>query len=109
MRVRFETTAICDWKSFHAAFARVMGFPDFYGANMDAWIDCMSDLRDPQYGMTSIHVGADELLELEVVDSGDFISRQPEQFSALVECTAFINRVRFLDEGRPPVISLVLV
>lgn len=35
---------ITDWDSFHDVFKRVFGFPDFYGRNMDAWIDCMTDL-----------------------------------------------------------------
>ena len=33
---------IVDWSSFHAVFAEGMGFPEFYGRNMDAWIDCMT-------------------------------------------------------------------
>lgn len=34
---------ITDRKSFHEVFAKTLGFPKFYGRNMDAWIDCMSD------------------------------------------------------------------
>jgi len=34
--------AITDWASFHDVFMHTLGFPDFYGRNMDAWIDCMT-------------------------------------------------------------------
>jgi hypothetical protein len=56
MLVRIDATSIRDWNSFHAVFKQAMGFPDFYGANMDAWIDCMSYLDDPAAGMTAQHV-----------------------------------------------------
>jgi RNAse (barnase) inhibitor barstar len=28
----------------------VLGFPDYYGRNLAAWIDCLSDLEVPQTG-----------------------------------------------------------
>jgi RNAse (barnase) inhibitor barstar len=45
---RIRARNISDWKSFHAEFRRVFGFPEFYGHNMDAWIDCMTSLDEPQ-------------------------------------------------------------
>ena len=33
---------ITDWESFHHVFKQTLGFPGFYGRNMDAWIDCMT-------------------------------------------------------------------
>ena len=30
---------IKDWDTFHHTFARTLGFPDFYGRNMNAWVD----------------------------------------------------------------------
>lgn len=37
--VRLPTERITDWESFHEVCREVFGFPDFYGMNMDAWID----------------------------------------------------------------------
>lgn len=39
---------IKDWPTFHDVFQRTLGFPDFYGRNMDAWIDCMTSLDAPK-------------------------------------------------------------
>jgi RNAse (barnase) inhibitor barstar len=53
-RIRLDTAEIVDWSSFHDACHRAFGFPDFYGRNMDAWIDCMSDLTEMEDGITTL-------------------------------------------------------
>ncbi|MEJ2210694.1 MAG: barstar family protein [Anaerolineae bacterium] len=106
--IRMDTKRIRGWATFHQEFKKVFGFPDFYGANMDAWIDCMSYLRDPDAGMSQITVGRGEQLMLEVVDSNGFRARCPEQFEALIECTAFVNR-RYVSSDSPPMLALILL
>lgn len=32
-----------DWRSFYAEVARVLGFPSYFGKNLNALIDCMRD------------------------------------------------------------------
>jgi barstar (barnase inhibitor) len=54
-KVRIKTEAITDWQSFHESFKREMGFPDFYGMNMNAWIDCLTYL-DEEDGMSRFHL-----------------------------------------------------
>ncbi|MFM0375819.1 barstar family protein [Paraburkholderia strydomiana] len=46
-----DTTEIADWPSFHRLFAQIFGFPTFYGSNMDALIDCLSHLDEPEAAM----------------------------------------------------------
>ena len=105
MLVRIDTTRIRDWASFHDVFTEAFGFPGFYGRNMDAWIDCMTSLADPDDGMTTVHApkGGVVVLQLDGVD--DFALRCPEQYRAVVECSAFVNW-RCLDVGDPAVIAL---
>jgi RNAse (barnase) inhibitor barstar len=103
--VRLQTRNITDWDSFHSVLAATMGFPEFYGRNMDAWIDCMSGFDD---GMTGFTVPPGELFHLEVADTKDFVQRQPEIFQALIECAAFVNWRR-VEKGELPVLALVLV
>jgi len=50
--VAIPTDEIQYWPTFHDVFQRVMGFPSFYGRNMNAWIDCMTSLDCPKDGMT---------------------------------------------------------
>lgn len=38
--------------ALHARLAAVFGFPDFYGGNFHALVDCWSSLRSPEDGMS---------------------------------------------------------
>ena len=106
-KVRLDTKKIKDWESFHLLCKSQFGFPDFYGTNMDAWIDCLSYLNEDD-GMSRFTLGKEELLHIEITHTEDFNSRFPEIFDALVECSAFVNR-RFVDAGEPPVLALLFL
>jgi hypothetical protein len=75
---------ITDWESFHDVFHRALGFPDFYGRNMDAWIDCMTYVDTAADGLTTVTVPAGEVLVLRIDDPFDFKRRCPEQYDALL-------------------------
>lgn len=51
---------------FHNTMKALFGFPDFYGNNMHALIDCLTSLRYPKDGMTSVTLEKNEVLLLEV-------------------------------------------
>jgi hypothetical protein len=88
--VRLNTALIKDWDSFHSVSKDTFGFPDFYGNNMDAWVDCMTDIDDDTL-MSNILIGANDALVIELIKSDEFKKRCPEIYLALFECVAFIN------------------
>ena len=47
MVVDIDCEDIIDEDSFHHAFKEVFGFPDYYGMNFNAWVDCMTYLDEP--------------------------------------------------------------
>lgn len=100
--IRIDGTRLRDWRSFHNAFAAAFGFPDFYGRNMDAWIDCMTSLDAPDDGMTTIHGSVTDPVVLQL-DNADAVPK--DIFDALVECAAFVNW-RKLDVGVPAILML---
>jgi RNAse (barnase) inhibitor barstar len=100
------TERITDWPSFHAVCARLFGFPAFYGNNMNAWIDCMSDLTEDA-GMTAVRLRTGETLTLRVPGYEAFARVCPEVSAALLECTAFVNQ-RYMNAKQSTRISLVL-
>lgn|SRR5215813_13609822 len=104
---RLNTNPITDWESFHEICRDEMGFPCFYGMNMNAWIDCMSYL-DEDVGMTRFCMAENEMLHIEISDTEGFKSRLPEIFDALVECVAFVNQ-RYIEAEKSPPISLVFL
>jgi RNAse (barnase) inhibitor barstar len=105
VEVKIDLHEIADWPSFHAVFQRALGFPAFYGANMSAWVDCMTCVDAPEDRMSTVHVPRDGVLVLALESVSDFKQRQPEIFGALVDSTAFVNWRR-LEQGDPPVLLL---
>jgi hypothetical protein len=100
-----DASAISDWPTFHSVFSKAFGFPDFYGHNMDAWIDCMSYLDEPESGMSAVHTPPNGIVLLKLLNAKEFSKRCPEQFSALNECSAFVNWRR-RERGGAPVLAL---
>src|SRR5262245_8029109 len=98
---------ITDWTSFHEICKAEMGFPDFYGMNMYAWIDCLSYLSEDA-SMTRFRLVANESLRIEITDTEGFKSRLPDIFHALVECAAFVNQ-RYVEDGKTPPLSLIFL
>jgi RNAse (barnase) inhibitor barstar len=101
------THEILDWPTFHKVFQSTLGFPSFYGNNMDAWIDCMTYINSPAACMTKINVLPGQCIILRVDDVNGFSRRCPEQFRALIDCSALVNRRR-IETGDEPVIALFL-
>lgn len=102
---RIQGRNIRDWDSFHDEFNRVFGFPEFYGRNMNAWIECMTSLDSIADALTSIHVEPGAVLGLEIEDAAYLKSACPEQYEAIVEGAAFVNWRR-IDDGEGPVLAL---
>ena len=105
IQVDIDTAPIIDWASFHRVFAEAFGFPDFYGGNMDAWIDCLSALDVPEEGMTTVHAPEGGVVVLELSNTRDFSMRCAEIYLALIEGAALVNHRR-LEMALPPVLCL---
>ena len=104
-RVSVNCDGISDWPSFHDAFAHAFGFPDFYGRNMNAWIDCLTYLDDPDAGMTNVHCDSGSVMVLELLNVKAFKVRCPEQYDAVIECSALVNWRR-LETEEPAVLAI---
>lgn len=62
LTIDFENTHTKD--DLHNKMSELFGFPDFYGRNFDALIDCLSSLRIPEDELTSINISQDECILL---------------------------------------------
>ena len=103
--VKLDTSRITDWETFHSVFAEMFGFPDFYGRNMNAWIDCMTYIDDPEDAMTTVHAPPGGVLVLELEHVTEFAVRCPQQYDAIIECSAFVNWRR-IKVGESAVLTL---
>jgi RNAse (barnase) inhibitor barstar len=104
--VQLDGLRMLDWPSFHVESQERFGFPDFYGRNMDAWVDCMSGVRDDD-GMSSIVLAPDEVLQIEVTNSDALRKKAPHILSALEDCVEAVNE-RYAEDGENPALRLEL-
>ncbi len=104
--VTVPVSEIKDWDTFHTAFARAFGFPDYYGRNMNSWIDLMTYLDDS--ANCEVAVGEGGLVVMKIDSAAEFAARCPEQYQTIVECAAFVNHRR-VARGESPVLALMLI
>jgi RNAse (barnase) inhibitor barstar len=88
--VTIDADRISDWASFHDVFAAAFGFPDWYGRNMDAWIDLFTWM-DEDEATTGVFVASGETVTILVEKAKQLRFAAPEVYAALVECAAFVN------------------
>ena len=98
--------AIVDFPSFHRECQQALGFPDSYSGTMDAWVDCLSYLRDED-GMTRFRLKPNEVLDLVIVGAEAMRAQVPDILEEITYCVAGINE-RYEDYGEKPALRLVL-
>ncbi len=104
--VGIETGQITDWASFHATCKEAFGFPEFYGNNINAFIDCLTYIDEGE-GMSNIVLGEGETLRIELKSGVKFRERLPEIYQWLNDAIAAVNE-RFIEEEKPEKIFLAM-
>lgn len=89
----------------HKILIIAFGFPDFYGKNVNALIDCWSSLRFPEDEMTGFTIAKDEQIMLRVKDLSGMTQLIMNHFLYSVES---VNELSF-DRRGTPLIVLELV
>lgn len=105
MMIRIDARRLTDSDSLHAALTEAFGFPDEYGKNLDALVDCLTHLDNPRTAMSRVQVypGQVALLVLDHVSAKN--KQQAAQVKSLVDAVAFVNWRR-LEKGQPPVLAV---
>lgn len=104
VKIQLDGRHMRDWPSFHTESQAKFGFPDFYGRNLDAWVDCLSGVRNDD-GMSSIVLASDELLQIEVINSAVLRAEAPHIVEAMQECVEAVNE-RYAESGEIPPLQL---
>lgn len=103
-RVLIDFYKVKTMDDFYDQLSDKLGFPDYFGRNGDALIDCLFSLRYPQDEMTSIHVSSDEYLLLEL---RGFSSVEQKIKDTLITCIEFVSK-KCKEKGQSPSIVLLL-
>ena len=104
MVVELDFSEIQDLEGMHLLLKKKFGFPDFYGKNVNALIDCLSSLRYPEDGMTNIILRENEILTL-MIKSLDF--KNPIIVNHLFISICSVNQ-KYESFGKIPPIHVVL-
>jgi len=83
-------------------FAEALGFPDYYGRNGNAWIDCMTYL-DTDCSNVQALPGETVAVQLEAAQL--LKERSPQLLTDILEMSAFVN-FRRIEVGEPPVLCI---
>ena len=82
--------AIGDEAAFHAACQAELGFPPGYGATIDAWVDCLSYLRDDE-NMTRFKLKPNEVLEIVITEASKMPGLDGQKMSKSYGNTIFLR------------------
>lgn len=104
-QIEIDFSQLRDSTAFHEAFAKAMGFPEFYGNNGNAWIDCMSSINRKDNGMSALTVAPNQSLN-SVIRYLRQDTMQP--FLDMLELITTVNR-RFERAGSDTRLQLTLL
>ena len=77
--IKLQAKDLTTWQAFHNTFKQELKFPNYYGNNMNAWIDCMSDIC------------LEDNIKIVIENIDELIRTNNDIYEALVECSAFVN------------------
>ena len=72
---------------FYQQLSHTFGFPEFFGNNLDAAIDCLSSLYIKEEGLTNICLQQGEYLLLKVIGLSCCSSKIQRAFLTIIEAT----------------------
>jgi hypothetical protein len=104
MILRIDARRLTDAAGLHETLSAAFGFPPSYGKNLDALVDCLTYLDDPDAGMSRVHVSPGQVALL-VLDHANTKDGRQAQLQALIDAVAFVNWRR-LEQNQPPVLAL---
>ena len=82
--IRLEAGTWCAEADFHTAIASALGFPGYYGHNLNAFTDCMRDVASYEYGASRDATGT--VLAFSNYDA--FAVRQPNPAHSVLDIIA---------------------
>jgi RNAse (barnase) inhibitor barstar len=104
-RVALDGRRITDWPAFHRESQAAFGFAACYGRNLDAWVDCLSGVRDGDR-MSAIALAPDEMLDIELRHAAALSRAAPQILQTLSELIDAVN-ARLADAGQAPALRLL--
>nr|WP_294859435.1 barstar family protein [uncultured Fluviicola sp.] len=103
-RIYIDFREITEISDLHDKLNEELGFPDFYGRNVNALIDCLQSMRFPEEGMSKVVLEKEEVL---VLDLKNFSNAKMIIVNSLLVAVEAVNQ-REIDRNRKHSIILAL-
>ena len=103
-KIKIDFTRIKTLDDFYTELSSLFGFPDFFGRNVNALIDCLFSLRYPEDKMTKIHVADSEYLLIEL----HHFSLATDEIKEILIVTIENVSLKCTEKGQEPSIVLLL-
>ncbi|BES86841.1 hypothetical protein PEC302107_30640 [Pectobacterium araliae] len=103
-KVKIDFAKIKTLDDFYNELSDLFGFPDFFGRNINALIDCLFSLRYPEDEMTKITVSTSEYLLIELYN----FSLTTEEIKETLIITIENVSLKCKEKGQEPSIVLLL-
>lgn len=104
-KIKLDFNKIVSIEDLHKELKEKMGFPDFYGGNVNALIDCLSSMRYPEDGMCKTTLRNEEVL---LIEAARLSQSNVVILNNLLIAIEHVNN-RELDKGRGPSIYMCLL
>ena len=104
MKVVLDLSGVRNFDDFYKRISDLFGFPDFFGKNVHALIDCLFNLRYPDSRMTGFNISDSEYLIVEVFG---FSGLPQEIMETLAYAIEFAN-FKLICKNQLPAMALLL-
>ena len=103
--INLDFLAIKNTDELYDSLSKKLGFPDFFGRNINALIDCLSGLRYPEEGMISVNVSNKGCLSLNISN----FSQSTELLKNIIIFSVGAVNKRYAEKGLEPALLLCLI
>ena len=100
--VEIDASKITSEDALHDIFSVAFGFPDYYGRNMSAFVDCLSHLDEEE---NKIQVKEGEILVIQLNNIENLKTKYPKLYELIIETVAFVNWRR-MEINLPAILAL---
>ena len=100
---RIDGRRITKWDRFHEVLFATFNFPNYYGRNLNAWIDSMTLIDGDEERLAGGLIRRGDLIVIELAFAKALKAQAPDIYEFIFEGAAFVNGRRS-SVGEPPLI-----
>lgn len=105
MLIRIDARRLTNAAGLQTVLDEAFGFAPSYGKNLDALVDCLTNLDDATGGLSRMRVFPGEVVLLVLEHTQEMSKGAAAQVKSLSDVVAFVNWRRW-EKKQPPIMTL---